>query len=478
MADLLLIDLPAAARLGDLVDDLLLAVLALLVVRIDCEALIVGLHGLVVLLHEEVDNTLPGVGLHELGVQPQALLQVLERIGIRHQLREGGRAVGVHLGVDRVPLDALIVLSLGLNVLLLLEELVALLAVLLGLCGIDVRILVVLLLGPLELAQSIPGDPVVVLHQCPVVIIDGGIEVHLLLVDGGQTIQDLGHFFEGCAARVGAVDFVPPGDDIFQGLDRLVPILCSHLDPDSALVVHVEKLVGLLLDGLVVHLECLLELFLLVQVVALRLELVGLLLFGSALVRRLLLFGFLLLRRRARGRGCRAAGRAAHLVCAGHRADVHALHRHDNLQDPGVRLHDLHQHLLLHARGRLTQLHDHLDLLHQLFVLHVSCNFRVLHCNCSEGGRVEGETTKATTTTTSTDAGTKHIVLGIAGLFQALLQRRILRCQLEAGLVGVDRVVIFLQEVLCKALASVALGPIRLQFHTLCAILQCLLVLL
>merc|ERR1719203_128118 len=54
----------------------------------------------------------------------------------------------------------------------------------------------------------------------------------------------------------------------------------------------------------------------------------------------------------------------------------------------------------------------------------------------------------------------------------------ILRCQLQARLVCLYRILILHQEIFSKALSCVTLGPVRLELHALHAVLERLLVLL
>mmetsp|Transcript_59672 Transcript_59672/g.194705 ORF Transcript_59672/g.194705 Transcript_59672/m.194705 type:complete len:577 (-) Transcript_59672:225-1955(-) len=478
MADLFLIDL-AAIRLRDLHDDLLLAPLAFLVVWLDREALVVGLQGFVVLLHEEVGGTLPGIGLHECGIQPQALLDVLERIGMCHELSQGGRAIRVELGIRRVPLDRLVVLCLGVSILVPLEELVALLLVHLGLRWVEVALLLMLLLGALQLPEGISGLPVVVLCQGFVVHPNGRLEILPFLEDGRNPIEDLCHLLEGGAAWVGGVDLVAALDDVPERCERSVVVLGAHLDEDRTLVVDVREVVGLLLDSLVVHLESLLELLLLVELVALILEIVGLLLRRGAVVWRLFLLRLLLFGRRPGWRPAlrRVPRRALDVAVGAHRGDVDALHGHDDLQDAGVLLHRLHEHLLLHGRVALPQLHHHGDLLHQVRVLHVLLDLWVLGRGSGQRSGVEVAEEAAAAAAAAAHPGARDLVLGVGGLLQALLERRVLWRELETGLVSVDCVVVLPQEVLGQALACVTFRPIRLQLHTLGAVLKCLIIL-
>mmetsp|Transcript_42893 Transcript_42893/g.127116 ORF Transcript_42893/g.127116 Transcript_42893/m.127116 type:complete len:575 (-) Transcript_42893:207-1931(-) len=476
VADLLLVHLSAAAGLLDLHDHLLAPVYALLVAGLDLETFLVGLQGLVVLLHEEVRGALAGVGLDELGVQLQALLQVLQGIRVRHQLRERGRSVGVDLGVLRVPLHALVVLGLGLDPLLLLEELVALFPVLLSLDGVHVALLLVLLLVPLDFPQGVPRRAVVVLGQGLVVVLDGLIVLFSLLVHGRHAVEDLRHLLEGGAARARGVHLVAPVEEVLADLNHLVVLPLAHLDEGRALVVVVRDVVRLLLDRLVVHLQGLLQLLLLVQLVALGLELVRLLLLRRALVgRRLVLLLLLLRRRRASIRGEPGLAHVAAGATLTHGADVDALHSHEDLEHAGVLVHHLHEHLLLHAGVAGPELQDHLQLLHQGRVLDVLRDLRVLRRGRRQRGRVHGHA-HATATATATCAG--DLVLGVGSLAEALLEGRVLGRQLEARLVGVDGVVVLPEEVLGQPLARVALGPVGLQLHALGAILKRLIVLL
>mmetsp|Transcript_89837 Transcript_89837/g.258958 ORF Transcript_89837/g.258958 Transcript_89837/m.258958 type:complete len:541 (-) Transcript_89837:218-1840(-) len=473
MLDLLLVDLLAAARLGDLGKDLLLALLALLALRVQGQAFVVRLQGLVVLLHEKVGRAFPGVRLHERGVQLEALVQVLQRVGVREELGESRGAVRVELGVLGVPLYSLVILGLGFNILLLLEELVALFSVLLRLRRVQVGFLLVLLLGALKLPKRVPGETVVVFHQGLVVHLDGLVELFPLLVHRGHSAVHLGHLLERRAARASTVDLIPSVDLVLQASKDLVVMLWAHLDPHRALVVVIRQVVGLLLDGLVIHLQGLLKLLLLVQLVALRLELIGLLLLGGAVIRRrLFLFRLLFSRRRL----VLLLGPRPHLLGA-HSVDIDALHGHDDLQDAGVLVHHLHEHLLSHRLITSPQLHQHLNLLHEVLVLHVLLDLRILRCGARQGGGVETAEQPAAGTT-CTGAGASDSVLGVAGLLQPLLQHGVLRRQLKAGLVGVDGIVVLGQEELGKALPRVTLRPVRLQPHALGAVLQRLIVLL
>mmetsp|Transcript_4244 Transcript_4244/g.12397 ORF Transcript_4244/g.12397 Transcript_4244/m.12397 type:complete len:328 (+) Transcript_4244:227-1210(+) len=210
--DLLLIHLAAPVGLLNGGQHLLPALRALVVVRVQFEACLVGLQGLVILFHEEVGSTLPRVRLHERRVQLQALVQVSQSVWVREQLRQCGCAIGVELGICWIPLDCLVVLTLSFSPFLLLEEVVALPAVLLGLVRVQVAFLLKLLLSPLELPQRVPRLPVVVLCQRLVVILNGLTEILLLLVNGCHPREHLRNLLEGRTTRVRTVDLISSVD--------------------------------------------------------------------------------------------------------------------------------------------------------------------------------------------------------------------------------------------------------------------------
>mmetsp|Transcript_76943 Transcript_76943/g.243139 ORF Transcript_76943/g.243139 Transcript_76943/m.243139 type:complete len:407 (-) Transcript_76943:413-1633(-) len=405
MADLLLIDSVASADLCNLAHDLFAALLALLVAGVQLEALLESLEGLVVLLHEEVRGALSGVGLHERGVQLQALIEISQRIWVCQQVGEGCSSVGVELDVLRIPLDCLVVLRLGIRPVLGFEELVALLSMDLRLGRVHVALLLKFVPGPLTVPEGIPGVPVVILREGLLVKLDGFVVLLPLLVNGRHAGKDLCDLLERRPSWVRAIDLIPPLDEVLARLQDLVVVLFAHLDPHRTPVVVVSKVVRHLFHSLVIHLQRLLELLLLVQLIALGLELVRLLLLGSPAVRRR---RRLLLPRLLGGRRGGAPGSAQ--VLGLRRAHLDALHGHEDLKQALVLLQHLHEQRRIHLAAALAGLHDQVELLHELLVLQVLLDLGAPGCGHRQCAGVEASQKP------SARARSWDLVLGIHGL--------------------------------------------------------------
>mmetsp|Transcript_52611 Transcript_52611/g.162701 ORF Transcript_52611/g.162701 Transcript_52611/m.162701 type:complete len:235 (-) Transcript_52611:287-991(-) len=88
----------------------------------------------------------------------------------------------------------------------------------------------------------------------------------------GHAVQDLHNLLPGGAPRADGVDLPAPRHQRFPALNDPVQVLIApHLDPDRALVVVEREVVGLLGNGLVVHLHRLRKPPLFVECVALGL---------------------------------------------------------------------------------------------------------------------------------------------------------------------------------------------------------------
>mmetsp|Transcript_75020 Transcript_75020/g.179059 ORF Transcript_75020/g.179059 Transcript_75020/m.179059 type:complete len:390 (-) Transcript_75020:639-1808(-) len=324
MADLLFVHLCTSRGLANLRQDLVSALLALRVFRVQLQSLLVSLQRLVVFLHKEVRCSFPGIRFHEAGVQLEALIQVSKSIRIRQEFGQCGCPVGVHLCILGIAFEALVVLRLGLCIFLLLEELVALFSVLLGLCRVEVGLFLMLLLCPLALPQGVASAPIVVLGQRLVVHGNRIIILVLLLVNRSHPLENLGDLLEGCATRVRTVDLISSINEILAAFEDLVKVLCSHLNEDGIPVVVVCDVVGYDGDRLVVHLQGFLELLLFVQLVAFGLPVVRLFLLGrpEVLGRSLFLLRLLLLL------GSWRRLRFVEILTA-HGADIDALHGHE-----------------------------------------------------------------------------------------------------------------------------------------------------
>mmetsp|Transcript_51934 Transcript_51934/g.138447 ORF Transcript_51934/g.138447 Transcript_51934/m.138447 type:complete len:471 (-) Transcript_51934:247-1659(-) len=466
MPHLLLVNLSTPGSLGDLGDDLVPAPSALVVSRVRLETLLVGLKGLVILLHVEVGGALARVGLDERWVQFQALIQVAKSVRVGQQLREGGGSVRIQLRIRGVALDSLVVLPLRLGPVLFLEGLVSCLAVLLRLDGVKIRLLLPLLLRALEVSQSIPRGPVVVLRQRLLIQLDGCVELLAFLMDGGHAAEDLAHLLKGGASWIGAVYLVPSSDQVLAGLQHLIVVLLAHLNPHCALVVVIRDVVGHHLDSLRVLLQRLLELLALVQGIPLRLKLVGLLLLRCSEVlwrRRLFLLCLLHL-----WRGLRCAGRLSEVVRI-HAAHVDALCGHYELQRPWILLHQTHDHLLLHLRIRGAHRHHCVHRLHEFLILHVLFDLWVSGCGCRQLGRVELQSEPTAHSASATGAWTCawHIILRIHDLLETFLQRSVLWSKLQASFICLRGIVVLLQEILGQTLPRVPFCPVGLQLDAL-----------
>mmetsp|Transcript_48504 Transcript_48504/g.113543 ORF Transcript_48504/g.113543 Transcript_48504/m.113543 type:complete len:260 (-) Transcript_48504:543-1322(-) len=245
---------------------------------------------------------------------------------------------------------------------------------------IKVRVLLELFLRSFHFAQGIASLSTVVLRERLVVHLNALIKLFLDLVHTSHTSVDFAHLLERRSTRVCSVDLVPAIQHILTQLENLVQALTAHLDPHRALVVVICQVVGLLLQGLVIHSDRLLELLLLIEFIALRLEFVRFLLLWSTVVWGRRLF-FLLLWHRRLGRGGWLVLVKIKVTAWSCCLDVNALHRHDDLQDSWVLLHCLHHQRLTHLLVGVAHLADHLHLLHQSCILHVLLDLWIL-CSC------------------------------------------------------------------------------------------------
>ena len=118
----------------------------------------------------------------ELGVALEALVAVLHRLGVCHELSVGGGAVRVEGKVVGVALDGLGVVLHRVGVLVGLETLVALLLRLLRLALVEVVLLLLQLLLLLRLVQCVEALGVAVLRQRLVEELDRVRELALLAV--------------------------------------------------------------------------------------------------------------------------------------------------------------------------------------------------------------------------------------------------------------------------------------------------------
>mmetsp|Transcript_69100 Transcript_69100/g.192327 ORF Transcript_69100/g.192327 Transcript_69100/m.192327 type:complete len:228 (+) Transcript_69100:413-1096(+) len=219
-------------------------------------------------------DALPRVGLHESGVQLQALVQIPEGVGVGEQFRESRGTIRVEFRVLRVPFDRLVVLLLCLRPITCLERRVALFLVLLRHFRVKVRLFIVLILRALRVLERDASLAVVVLRHGFVVIFDGIVELFPPLKDGCHPAINLRHLLERCTARVGAINVVTALEQVLACIQNIVVIFRPHFDPHGALIVVVDNVVRLCRDSLVVHRQGLLELPLFVKFIALGLVLV------------------------------------------------------------------------------------------------------------------------------------------------------------------------------------------------------------
>ncbi|KAK2025424.1 hypothetical protein LX32DRAFT_60427 [Colletotrichum zoysiae] len=260
------------------------SVSALVVLLVDLGGLGAGVDGLGVLAHAVEGLGLADVGADEGRVLLDGGVAVLDGAGELEQLDEGGGAVAVAPGVVGRALDHLRVGGDGAGPVALLELLVAVLAGLLGLGGVDVGqagLLDLVALGGAQLGVDLGGA---VLRQGLFVVLDGQLEVALLLVGGADARVRLGDQLE-----VG-VDLAALLDGLGAGLDGLVVV--ALLEVGGAEVVEVGDVL-VQLPGLAVVRDGLVKVSLLVVLGTQRLLLVGLLL-GLLLGQGLLVefFGF------------------------------------------------------------------------------------------------------------------------------------------------------------------------------------------
>mmetsp|Transcript_19087 Transcript_19087/g.44617 ORF Transcript_19087/g.44617 Transcript_19087/m.44617 type:complete len:352 (+) Transcript_19087:781-1836(+) len=342
---------------------------------------------------------------------------------------------------------------------------------LLSLCGINVRLLLGLLLGALQFPQGIAGVSAVVLGEGLVIHFNGVVELLLKLIDASLTAVNLAHLFKRCTTGVGRIDLVPTLQQIVAELEHLVKVLATHLNPNGAFVVIVSQIVGFFFNSLVVHLDCLCELLLLVELVALAFELIRLLLFRSAVVLRWRLFLLLLLGSWSLGGWSWLILLKVELTSWAGGLHVNTLRSHDDLQNAWVLLHHLHHQGLLHLLVLATHAEDHVHLLHEALILHVLLNFGILCCGCGQLGWVHGEEAAASATTASGACPcTWQVVLCIHSFFQSFLEGGILGGDFQTLLVGLASIIVLLEEEFCQTFSRVAFDPIWLQTHTLCAI--------
>ena len=123
-------------------------------IRVHLQSLFVDAHGLGSLADAGVNLRLPEIRFNEVGLELDALVAILESEVKGQQLGVAGRTIAVEFGVSWVSLDGFGVVADGGGEVSVLEQVVALLFLLLGDLGVDVVFGLLLLDHRLEVGES------------------------------------------------------------------------------------------------------------------------------------------------------------------------------------------------------------------------------------------------------------------------------------------------------------------------------------
>mmetsp|Transcript_27852 Transcript_27852/g.70045 ORF Transcript_27852/g.70045 Transcript_27852/m.70045 type:complete len:653 (-) Transcript_27852:147-2105(-) len=461
LLQLVLVQLPAVGG-AQLLQATLDSLLQLCALRVLLQPQLVRFHRLGVLLGEELRVGFPTITLGEVGLELDALVRVLLRLGQRAELRVAGGAVRVELVAllvhrRRPAPDGLRVALDGLRELLLLEHLVTLLLLLVAQVHVDILILLLLLQRALRLVQARQRFGVPVLQQGVLVDRDGGLQLPLR----SQRVALAGH---GARHKLVVREQLAPAlDGLGAHLDALVEVL--HLVEHRRLVGEEADVGVVQIQRGVVALDGRVKLLLLVVVVALGLVPQRLLL---APLLGLLLIIQLRLRLWLRlwcpgGRRRRRAG--ALLLTAHTRGRLVATH-HLHAQPHRQRLHHAR---VLHVGAEAGGVGlDALQHGHEVGLLQEPAGLGVHGQLGHEVGRAEHGADAAAR------ARRRRLLRGL----QAALERGVAGVQLQALLVRLHGLLPLLEASICGANARVALRPFRFELNHLVGILQRFLVLL
>eukprot|EP00968_Pinguiococcus_pyrenoidosus_P009729 scaffold754_cov248-Pinguiococcus_pyrenoidosus.AAC.45 len=445
-------------------DDLLEAVAAELVAIIDREALLVRLHGLVVLLHVELDVSFLCPGLHVLLVQLQRLLHAVERaVEVPDLLQRCGKVVSDRC-VRWVSLHGLLVFRDRAPKVAGAELFVASALRFLRQFGVHVRLALSLPLLQLEHLHLALDLLVTVLALREMVLLHCLLVVVPRLGDARLPNEGLRQALERSAVR--APDF----DRLVAELQRLVVV--AHLEVDGRLVVDVQHLAVVDGDGLVVRGQGLLEVLRLVEGISSGLGLLSAcdaIPVGLLLLRELHLGLWLWLRRR-RWLRFLAGGRLS-LWRRRSRLATGEVFRPSGRHAEGE-LDDLHELRILQSRlhGRRGVGAQHAKLGHEGLVREPSAILR-MQGHARQQLRAEELRQRVVGS-----AGRRLRLRTDAPYFlKSSRERRISRHLLEALRIRLERVVVALQPVKRCALADMALGPRAVQGQALLRVLQRLL---
>jgi len=116
----------------------LLCLFNIVIIRIDLQAVVVGLHCLVVLFQKMVAITLPQIRFHKLGFKLDTFISVLQCLLHDHELDVGGAPVRIDGDGFGIAAQAFVVFFDSSRVSTFLEQFITFLSMLLSLCRVDV----------------------------------------------------------------------------------------------------------------------------------------------------------------------------------------------------------------------------------------------------------------------------------------------------------------------------------------------------